>query len=215
MATPTVIITYTRAARAERAYELAKLFEAIGRRTTVSTDDQEAVYLDDNTVLTWEAALAFVQDQHNSVPVAFVPLEHAQGLPLPAYETRGSAGLDLRAAIPEDETLFVNPGAIVIVPTGVTVALPAGLELQVRPRSGLAAKNGVTVLNSPGTVDSDYRGEIKVILINHGSEPFAVNRGDRIAQAVFAPYVRIRFDVVAELDQTERGTGGFGSTGIS
>ena len=215
MATPTVIITYTRAARAERAYELAKLFEGIGRRTTVSTDDQEAVYLDDNTVLTWEAALAFVQDQHNSVPVAFVALDHAQGLPLPAYETRGSAGLDLRAAIPENETLFVNPGAIVIVPTGVTVALPAGLELQVRPRSGLAAKNGVTVLNSPGTVDSDYRGEIKVILINHGSDPFAVNRGDRIAQAVFAPYVRVRFDVVAELDKTERGTGGFGSTGIS
>lgn len=215
MATPTVIITYTRAARADRAYELAKLFEAIGRRTTVSSDDQEAVYLDENTVLTWESALAFVQDQHNSVPVAFVALEHAQGLPLPAYETRGSAGLDLRAAIPQNETIFVNPGSVVIVPTGVTVALPTGLELQVRPRSGLAAKNGVTVLNSPGTVDSDYRGEIKVILINHGGEPFSINRGDRIAQAVFAPYVRVRFNVVAELDQTERGVGGFGSTGIS
>jgi len=142
-------------------------------------------------------------------------LAHAEGLPLPRYETAGAAGMDLIAALPDDAPLTLAPGARALVPTGLAIALPQGFEAQVRPRSGLAAKNGVTVLNSPGTVDCDYRGEVKVILINHGAEPFLIERGTRIAQMVVAPVTQARLNEVETLDETARGQGGFGSTGTS
>jgi len=140
-------------------------------------------------------------------------LPHAGGLPLPAYETSGSAGMDLRAAVAEDEPLTLAPGARALVPTGLRIALEPGYEAQVRPRSGLALKHGVTCLNSPGTIDSDYRGEVGVILINHGQEPFVIRRGERIAQMVIARHEQAAMVEVEALDQTARGAGGFGSTG--
>lgn len=140
-------------------------------------------------------------------------LPHAQGLPLPRYETSGAAGMDLIAALAEGETMVLAPGERAMVPTGLAIALPDGFEAQVRPRSGLAAKNGVTVLNSPGTIDCDYRGEVKVILINHGREAFTIERGTRIAQMVVAPVTQAVFREVETLDETARGAGGFGSTG--
>ena len=133
----------------------------------------------------------------------------AREFPLPAYATQGSAGVDLRAS----EPCVIPPGGRALVPTGLRIALPEGYEAQVRPRSGLALKHGVTLLNSPGTIDSDYRGEVGVILINLGQEPFTVQPGDRIAQMVFAPVTRGVWDEVDVLDETERGAGGFGSTG--
>lgn len=140
-------------------------------------------------------------------------LPHAGGLPLPAYETSGSAGMDLRAAVAEDEPLTLAPGARALVPTGLRIALEPGYEAQVRPRSGLALKHGLTCLNSPGTIDSDYRGEVGVILINHGQEPFVIRRGERIAQMVIARHEQAAMVEVEALDQTARGAGGFGSTG--
>lgn len=145
------------------------------------------------------------------VPVVVLP--HGEGMGLPAHATPDAAGLDLRAAVPDEEPLVLAPGAIALVPTGLTLALPAGTEGQVRPRSGLAAKHGVTVLNSPGTVDADYRGEVRVLLVNHGREPFPITRGERIAQLVVARYERVRLDAVDALPKTVRGAGGFGSTG--
>ena len=138
-------------------------------------------------------------------------LPHGKGLTLPEYQTQGSAGFDFRAAVDDDYVL--EPGSVAMIPTGLKMAVPSGFELQVRPRSGLAAKNGITVLNSPGTVDSDYRGEIKVILINLGKEPFVINRGMRIAQGVVASVTQWGFETADSLDETERGEGGFGSTG--
>ena len=140
-------------------------------------------------------------------------LPHADGLPLPAYQSTHAAGLDLVAAVPENAPLLLPPGQYALVPTGLSIAVPAGFEAQVRPRSGLAAKHGVTVLNAPGTVDADYRGEIGVLLINHGGEPFTIRRGERIAQMVIASVVRAELVVVAALSPTDRGSGGFGSTG--
>jgi dUTP pyrophosphatase len=145
--------------------------------------------------------------------IAVTRLPHAEGLPLPAYETTGAAGMDLRAAVPEDAPITLHPGARVMAPTGLCIALPAGFEAQVRPRSGLAAKAGITCLNTPGTIDSDYRGEVKVILINLGPEDFVIRRGDRIAQMVIAPVVQASWREVDSLDETDRGAGGFGSTG--
>lgn len=147
----------------------------------------------------------------NTLKVAVNRLPHGADLPLPKYETLQSAGLDLVAAV--DDALGILPGARAMIPTGLAISLPEGYEAQVRPRSGLAAKNGVTVLNSPGTIDADYRGEIKVILINHGSEPFSISRGMRIAQMVVAPVTRLVWKEVDDLDETQRGRGGFGSTG--
>lgn len=138
-------------------------------------------------------------------------LPHGAGLPLPEYATADSAGLDLLAAVADD--LTIQPGRRALVPTGLAIALPQGYEAQVRPRSGLALKNGITVLNSPGTVDADYRGEVGVILANLGAEPFVVTRGMRIAQMVVAPVVRLAWSETAELPASARGTGGFGSTG--
>ncbi|OYW67689.1 MAG: deoxyuridine 5'-triphosphate nucleotidohydrolase [Bosea sp. 12-68-7] len=146
--------------------------------------------------------------------IAVLRLPHAVGLPLPAYESAGAAGLDLRAALAEGAVLELAPGARDLVPTGLCLQLPEGFEAQVRPRSGLAARHGVTVLNAPGTVDSDYRGEVKVILINHGTQTYPIRRGDRIAQLVVAPVARAQFSEVSALEATSRGTRGFGSTGV-
>jgi dUTP pyrophosphatase len=136
-------------------------------------------------------------------------LPHAEGLPLPAYATEGAAGMDLLAA----REVVLPPGGRALVPTGLAVAIPEGFEMQVRPRSGLALKHGITVLNAPGTVDSDYRGEVGVVLVNTGSEPVTLARGERIAQAVFAPVTRAAWEEVVVLPETRRGAGGFGSTG--
>jgi dUTP pyrophosphatase len=146
--------------------------------------------------------------------IAVVQMAHAQGLPLPAYETSGAAGMDLRAAVEDEAPVVLRPGSRAMVPTGLCIAVPAGFEVQVRPRSGLAAKAGITCLNSPGTVDSDYRGELKVILINLGAEDFIIRRGERIAQMVVAPVVQAAWQQVDSLDETTRGAGGFGSTGV-
>ena len=148
-----------------------------------------------------------------SIEVKIRRLPHNGDLPLPAYETPLSAGMDLRAAVPEDAPITIAPGARVLTPTGLAIALPAGYEAQVRPRSGLALKHGITCLNSPGTVDADYRGELAVILVNLGQEPFVIRRGDRIAQMVVAPVTQASWSEVETLDETARGAGGFGSTG--
>jgi len=146
------------------------------------------------------------------VKLAVQRLSHARDLPLPAYATAGSAGLDLLAAV--DAPVTLQPGARAVVPTGIAVALPAGYEAQVRPRSGLAVRHGVTLVNSPGTIDSDYRGEIGAILVNLGSEAFTIERGSRIAQLVVAPVSQAVLEEVAELPASARGAGGFGSTGL-
>lgn len=149
-----------------------------------------------------------------SVKVPVRVLSHGEGLPLPAYESAGAAGLDLLAAISAEEKVVLDPGCRALVPTGLSIQLPEGFEAQVRPRSGLALKHGVTVLNAPGTIDADYRGEIAVILINHGSDPYEIVRGARIAQLVVAPVMRAILAPAAVLDVTQRGDGGFGSTGV-
>jgi len=148
-----------------------------------------------------------------AITVAIRQLPHAEGLALPAYQSSEAAGLDLLAALPEEAPLILSSGQYALVPTGLTIALPPGYEAQVRPRSGLAAKHGVTVLNAPGTVDADYRGEIGVLLINHGEAPFPIRRGERIAQMVIAPVIQAELVPAAALTATDRGSGGFGSTG--
>jgi dUTP pyrophosphatase len=148
-----------------------------------------------------------------AVTIRVAPLPHFEGLALPAYETLGAAGMDLRAAVLDAEPVTLAPGKRAMIPTGLSIALPQGYEAQIRPRSGLAAKHGLTCLNSPGTIDADYRGEIKVILINHGDDPFVIKRGERIAQMVIASVIQGSLEVVATLDETARGAGGFGSTG--
>lgn len=150
---------------------------------------------------------------HDSVRVELVRLPHAAGLPLPAYQTEHAAGLDLVAAVPEDAPMLLAPGGRVLVPTGLVIALPEGYEAQVRPRSGLALKHGITLPNSPGTIDADYRGEVMVILANLGEAPFTIRRGERIAQLVVAPVTHATLVEVRALSATERGAGGFGSTG--
>lgn len=145
--------------------------------------------------------------------IEVVRLTHAEGLPLPAYETAHAAGMDLRAAVPEDAPFDLRPGERAAVPTGLTMAIPPGFEGQVRPRSGLALRAGVTCLNTPGTIDADYRGEVKVILVNLGEADFTIRRGDRIAQLVIAPVTSATWNEVQTLDATARGEGGFGSTG--
>jgi len=141
-------------------------------------------------------------------------LENFGDLQMPAYETDLAAGVDLRAAIDADTPLVLQPGERTLVATGFAMALPPGYEAQIRPRSGLAYKHGISVVNSPGTIDADYRGEVKILLINHGTESFSVNRGDRIAQMVVAPVTQAKFEVVDTLSETARGAGGYGSTGV-
>lgn len=150
-----------------------------------------------------------------AVTVAVRRVAHGHDLPLPAYESAGAAGLDLRAALPAERTLSIARGERALIPTGIALQLPPGYEAQVRPRSGLALRHGVTVLNAPGTVDSDYRGEISVVLINHGTEAFSVARGDRIAQLVVAPVVHATLVETVTLDETARGAGSYGSTGVA
>lgn len=149
----------------------------------------------------------------SSVKVEVQQLPHGEGLPLPAYQTAHAAGMDLLAAVPDSAPVVLEPGKVAMVPTALSIALPPGYEAQVRPRSGLAAKHGITVLNSPGTIDADYRGEIAVILINHGSAAFTIKRGERIAQMVIAKVEQAELVMVATLGETARGSGGFGSTG--
>lgn len=149
----------------------------------------------------------------SAISLKIQQLPHAEGLALPSYETTGAAGMDLRAALPEGTPVIIGPLERSLVPTGIAIELPSGYEAQIRPRSGLAAKAGLTVLNAPGTIDSDYRGEIKVILINLSNEPVAINRDDRIAQMVIAPVTTASVEPVTTLSLTKRGEGGFGSTG--
>jgi dUTP pyrophosphatase len=148
-----------------------------------------------------------------TVRIQVSPMPHFEGLALPAYETAQSAGMDLRAAVPDGEPVTLAPGVRTLVPTGLTVALPPDYEAQIRPRSGLALKHGVTCLNTPGTIDADYRGEVKVLLINLGQEPFVIQRGERVAKMVIAPVTQGAWEVVTSLPDTVRGAGGFGSTG--
>jgi dUTP diphosphatase len=148
-----------------------------------------------------------------TVKVEIRQLPHGEGLPLPAYQSAHAAGLDLLAAVPEATPMIIAPGRHAQVPTGLSIALPPGYEAQIRPRSGLAAKHGVTVLNAPGTIDADYRGEIAVLLVNHGDAPFPVRRGERIAQMVIALVTRAELVPAVSLSATDRGAGGFGSTG--
>jgi dUTP pyrophosphatase len=148
-----------------------------------------------------------------SVTVRVKRLAHGEGLPLPSYQSKEAAGLDVVAGVPEGAPVTIPPGARALIPTGFALELPRGYEAQVRPRSGLALKHGVTLLNSPGTIDSDYRGELMVILVNHGDEPFIVRRGERIAQLVIAPVSHAEIVAAEELAATVRGPGGFGSTG--
>lgn len=146
------------------------------------------------------------------VKVALKQEPGSEDLPLPAYESAQAAGMDLRAAV--TEALVVAPGERAMVPTGIRIALPSGTEAQVRPRSGLAIRHGISMVNSPGTIDADYRGEVKVLLINHGQEPFTIHRGDRIAQMVIAPVLQADWEIVEDLEATVRGDGGFGHTGV-
>jgi dUTP pyrophosphatase len=146
--------------------------------------------------------------------ISFTRLEHGKDLPAPEYATAGAAGLDLVAAVPANEPMKLLPGTRMAVPTGLIFAIPEGFEGQIRPRSGLALNHGVTVLNAPGTIDSDYRGEVKVILVNTSAEPFEISRGMRIAQIVFARAEQLKLQEVDSLDETARGSGGFGSTGV-
>ena len=146
--------------------------------------------------------------------MAVKTLAHFDGLALPAYETGQSAGADLRAAVPQNEPVTLLPGARALIPTGLAIALPDGFEAQIRPRSGLALKHGLTVLNSPGTIDADYRGEVKILLINHGDEAYVIERGMRIAQMIVAPVVQVDWVETLELPDTDRGIGGYGSTGV-
>lgn len=142
-------------------------------------------------------------------------LPHGADLPLPVYETSGAAGMDLMAAIPQGEDIVLAPGERRLVPTGLSIAVPPGYEAQIRPRSGLALRHGISVVNAPGTVDSDYRGEVSILLINLGSDPFTIQRGERIGQMIIAAYTQAEWEPVTELDETARGAGGYGSTGTA
>ncbi|UTC29030.1 dUTP pyrophosphatase [Brevundimonas phage vB_BpoS-Marchewka] len=209
-----VLIQYVRSGRHEAAEALRRQFVAAGfDNIHVGYGEQDAVVLPSGTRMTWHDAALYLQGLDRAVPIEFVALPYGVDLPMPAYETAQAAGMDLRAAIKAGADIYLQPGKRVLVPTGFNVAIPAGYELQVRSRSGLAAKHGVFVLNAPGTIDADYRGEIKVILFNAGEEPFPIQRGDRIAQAVVSPVIQARWVEVETLSPTRRGEGGFGSTG--
>lgn len=209
-----VIINYQRAARYENADGLRRLLTTVGfENIQVTQAETEDVVLPSGTRLSWNEAVEYAGTFIKRIPITVQILPHGVGLDLPSYETSGSAGMDLRAAIGEDEVITLKPGQRAMIPTGFNVAIADGYEIQVRGRSGLAAKHGVCILHGVGTIDCDYRGEIKSILINHGDEDFVIRRGDRVAQAVVAPVVQGRFVIAAELDETARGAAGFGSTG--
>ena len=207
-----LLIQYARSGRYEAAETLRRGFAAAGYANIhVGYGDQDVVVMPSGTRMSWHDATLYLRSLDQSVPIEFVTLPHGEGLPMPAYESALAAGMDLRAAV--DEPIVIQPGKTALVPTGFNVAIPAGYEVQVRSRSGLAAKHGVIVLNAPGTIDADYRGEIKGIMLNAGAEPFTIQRGDRIAQAVVAPVIQGRWVEVDQLSPTARGEGGFGSTG--
>lgn len=207
-----LLIQYARSGRYEAAETLRRGFAAAGfDNIHVGYGDQDVVVMPSGTRMSWHDASLYLRSLDQSVPIEFVTLPHGEGLPMPAYESALAAGMDLRAAI--DAPVVIQPGKTALVPTGFNVAIPAGYEVQVRSRSGLAAKHGVIVLNAPGTIDADYRGEIKGIMLNAGAEPFTIQRGDRIAQAVVAPVIQGRWVEVDQLSPTARGEGGFGSTG--
>ncbi len=149
----------------------------------------------------------------NTPLVRLLRLDHAKDLPVPSYESAHAAGMDIRAAV--TERMIIWPGGRALVPTGLKIELPVGYEAQIRPRSGLAIREGITLLNSPGTIDADYRGEVKIIMINHGDREFEIHRGDRIAQMVIAPVTRVTMQETEVLEESERGEGGFGSTGVA
>lgn len=210
-----VLIHYARATQHEAADALRRLFSAAGfENVQVAFNTVERVDMPSGVSMTFSEARQFLQSLDRAVPIEYVTLPHGEGLPMPAYESEQAAGMDLRAAIAADEPFIIPPGSAALVPTGFNVAIPAGYEIQVRSRSGLAAKQGVIVLNAPGTVDADYRGEIKAILFNTGLKPYQVQRGDRIAQAVLSPVIQGRWVGVEALSPTLRGAGGFGSTGV-
>ena len=193
----------------EPAIDLADLQELMGKFAQVA---EIAGRMDDVDEFDIDNVLNRDVDD---IEVPIEQLPHGEGLPLPAYQSENCAGMDIAAAIAADSPVTLLPGARALVPTGFALQLLPGLEAQVRPRSGLALKHGVTVLNSPGTIDADYRGEVGVLLINHGTEPFTINRGDRIAQLVFAVVAPVAFIEEARLEKTVRGDGGWGSTGKS
>lgn len=209
-----VLIQCAKTSRYDAADRLRRGFAAAGyTNATVSMASEEVVVMPSGTRMSFYEAASHLNGLEQSVPVEFVTLPHGVDLPMPSYETDQAAGMDLRAAITGVDHRVLAPGKRIMVPTGFNVAIPKGYEIQVRSRSGLAAKHGVFVLNAPGTIDADYRGEIKVILFNSGDDPFLIARGDRIAQAVLAPVVQARWVEMAALDATDRGEGGFGSTG--
>ena len=224
--TPTLSATvnYTRVADQHRAEHLGTAFRLRGYDVKVNYTAHEVMQypitvslqtgVGAYTVMSYDYAQAYLKRLENSVALEVVRLENLGDLPLPAYETDGAAGMDLRAAFGPGVAAYVLPkGEIGIIPTGISIAVPEGYEVQIRPRSGLAAKYGLTVLNTPGTIDSDYRGEIKVIMINHGPEDFVIQRGERVAQMVLTPVSQARFVEVKTLKPTTRGEGHFGSTG--
>lgn len=215
--TYTAAVYYSRVNLQERAGDLAERLEENGIRASIMFDPDVGERVEFHgegapMPMTHDATYLLLKSFDQPGPTLdVVVLPHGEGLPLPDYATPGSAAMDLRAAISEDISLL--PGQRKVVPTGVAFALPAGYEAQVRGRSGLAVKHGIGLVNGVGTIDSDFRGEIGVILINHGQEAFHIRRGDRIAQLLIAPVVQAQWRKVANLDETARGTGGYGSTG--
>lgn len=209
---PRAIVRYARISREEAALNLCRTLRASGFEASAvySNGQPECVEIDDHH-FAWDDVIDVTQV--NQPVLQVVVMEHGLGLPLPSYESVGASGMDLRAAVAEDEVIVLLPGQRRVIPTGLAVAIPVGFEVQIRGRSGLAAKNGIGMVNGVGTIDSDYRGEIGVIMINHGQEAFSIRRGDRVAQMVVAPVVQARWAQVETLDETERGAGGYGSTG--
>ncbi len=216
MTKPQITILYNNTRDADRAMSLAADYARLGYKTVVTSDFSLSRMIVEiaGAQITYEVARENVERELSKLKIDLVVLENGEGLPLPAYETTGAAGMDLRAAIDDESAILLNPGDRFLVPCGFSIALPEGYEAQVRPRSGLAWKHGITVLNSPGTIDCDYRGQVMAMLINHSPDPFIIKRGDRIAQMVIAAVTQARFVPVASLPSTTRGAGGFGSTGV-
>jgi dUTP pyrophosphatase len=215
-AQPDVHIYWTHAADYETVDRLAERFRAQGFPTHLVQGGNDRVAFDEpapSRMFSYEGASQYLTSLDSRLSLELVVEPHGEGLPLPDYETPGASAMDLRAAIPAEEPIHLLVGQRKVVPTGLSFAIPPGYEVQVRGRSGLAARHGIGIVNGVGTIDSDYRGELCVILINHGQEAFAINRGDRIAQMVVAPVVQARWTTVEKLSETARGTGGFGSTG--
>ena len=223
---PTVRVYTARTSSYERADRLRRRFEQQGYDAHIHSDGLGDVVVlgngevdkdgkDVTPVLSYEEANVMLTNLEGRLSLELVVLPHGEGLPLPDYETAGASAMDLRAAIPEHEPVQLLVGQRAVIPTGLSFAIPSGYEVQVRGRSGLAVKHGIGIVNGLGTIDSDYRGELCVILINHGQAAFVINRGDRIAQMVVAPVAQARWKPVEKLSETARGAGGFGSSGVA